>query len=156
MHLRSAVAVGLALALFGSQASTRAASPASENKRASRESLDVLTATQIAMPQSVFTVPSQSSPARNPFFPQSTVVAFKQPPVKKPDDISSLLLDGITSPPRRTAMINGRTFEIGEAGEVKPRAGGKVWMKCIEIKSDSAVIEVDGQRHELRLRPGVN
>jgi hypothetical protein len=84
------------------------------------------------------------------------VVTVTKPSLEDPNDISSLVLDGITSPPKLTAMINGRTFELREEGEVKSSAGGRVWIKCIEIKSDSIIIEVKGQRHELRLRPGVN
>jgi hypothetical protein len=65
------------------------------------------------------------------------------------------VLNGITSPPKRTAMINGRTFEPGEEGEVRLPAGGKMLIKVEEIKSESAVILVGGQRRELRLRAGV-
>jgi hypothetical protein len=110
----------------------------------------------VAVPQSVFVTPSQPSEGRNPFFPQSAVrvVAVR---VNKENPIESFtfVLNGITSPPRRTAMINGRTFEIGEEGEVKLPAGGKMLIKCEEIKADSAVINVGGQRRELRLRSGL-
>ena len=39
------------------------------------------------------------------------------------------MLNGITSPPKRTAMINGRTFETGESGEVKLPTGAKALIK---------------------------
>src|SRR5207244_2214608 len=97
------------------------------------------------IPQSVFTIPSNPNEGRNPFFPRSTVVVT-QPKSQTPInlDTSSLVLNGITSPPKRTAMINGRTFEIGEENEVKLPNGGKERIKCLEIKDDSAIIEIRG------------
>jgi hypothetical protein len=112
--------------------------------------------TLVEIPQSVFTVPSNPRDGRNPFFPHS----IPAPPIvplnpNSPLDFSSFVLNGITSPPKRTAMINGRTFEAGEEGEVKLANGGKAMIKCEEIRSDSAVILVNGQRRELRLRFGL-
>jgi hypothetical protein len=52
-------------------------------------------------------------------------------------------------------MINGRTFEAGEEGEVRLPSGGKAMIKCEEIRSDSAVILFNGVRRELRLRFGL-
>jgi hypothetical protein len=102
------------------------------------------------IPQSVFVIPANPKEGRNPFFPQSTPVA----PVVRPKDVdmSGIILNGITSPPKRSAMINGRTFEVGEPGEIKLPNGAKVLIKCEEIKIDSAVIILDGQRRELRMR----
>jgi hypothetical protein len=113
---------------------------------------------EVEIPQSTFVPPSQPSEGRNPFYPQSNN-GFQAPaPVKMPDgapDLSSFVLNGITSPPRRTAMINGRTFEIGETGEVRLPNGAKVLIKCIQIGNESAVIDVNGQRREVHLRSGV-
>src|ERR1051326_4155852 len=84
---------------------------------------------EVPIPQSVFVIPSQPSEGRNPFFPQSRMGFQATPPSTKPHenviDTSSFVLNGITSPPKRTAMINGRTFEVGEAGEVKLPSGAK-------------------------------
>jgi hypothetical protein len=114
---------------------------------------------EVQIPQSVFVVPSQPSDGRNPFFPQSRVGFQAAPPSTKPHenviDTSSIVLNGITSPPKRTAMINGRTFEVGEAGEVRLPNGAKALIKCEEIKTESAIILINGQRRELRLRAGV-
>lgn len=110
----------------------------------------------VEIPQSVFTIPSNPREGRNPFFPQSIpAVPVPTPRPGSPPDFSSFVLNGITSPPKRTAMINGRTFEAGEEGEVKLASGGKAMIKCEEIRSDSAVILVNGQRRELRLRFGL-
>lgn len=52
-------------------------------------------------------------------------------------------------------MINGRTFEPGEEGEVRLSNGAKVLIKCEEIRTDSTVIVLNGVRRELRLRFGL-
>jgi hypothetical protein len=49
-------------------------------------------------------------------------------------------------------MINYRTFEVGEEGEVRLPNGAKELIKCEEIGGDSAVISVKGQRFILRFR----
>jgi len=124
--------------------------------KAGRPSAAIYSVPEIAFPQSVFVVPSQPSEGRNPFFPQSatvTVAAVRVTP-QNPVESFSFLLNGITSPPKRTAMINGRTFEPGEEGEVRLPNGGKILIKCLEIKADSAVIDVSGQRRELHMRSG--
>jgi hypothetical protein len=105
-----------------------------------------------AVPQSVFIVPTSPKQGLNPFFPRST---FKVSPTEsKPDpiDTSAVVLNGLTSPPRATAMINGRTFEPGESGEIKLRNGAKVLVRCLEIKTDVVVAIIGAQRCELRLR----
>jgi hypothetical protein len=116
----------------------------------------VPTLTLVEIPQSVFTMPTNPGEGRNPFFPHSVFAAPKvTPKATTPSDFSSIVLNGITSPPKRTAMINGRTFEAGEEGEVKLAGGGKALIKCEEIRADSAIIVVNGQRRELRLRFGL-
>lgn len=123
---------------------------------ASARRSNVPTFTPVEIPQSVFVIPSNPKDGRNPFFPQSLTAT----PVVKPRegasvDLSGVVLNGITSPPRRTAMINGRTFEPGEEGEVRLPSGSKVMIKCEEIRADSTVIQINGMRRELRLRFGL-
>ncbi len=101
----------------------------------------------------MFVIPSSPKDGRNPFFPQSRIDAPK--PKDAPADFSGIVLNGITSPPKRTAMINGRTFEQGESAEIKFSNGVKLLIKCEEIRTDSAIISVEGQRRELRLRFGL-
>ena len=113
---------------------------------------------EVEIPPSIFVIPSQPNEGRNPFYPQSST-GFQAAPIGKPHentfDSSSFVLNGITSPPRRTAMINGRTFEPGESGEVKLPNGSKALIKCEQIGNESAVILINGQRKEVRLRSGV-
>jgi hypothetical protein len=146
----STLVFGFALLSTGK---TEAASPTTPG--AARNNA-VPTVNLVEIPQSVFLIPANPREGRNPFFPQSMVAA---PVVTRksnsPIDLSSFVLNGITSPPKRTAMINGRTFEAGEEGEVKFASGGKALIKCEEIRADSAIIVVNGQRRELRLRFGL-
>jgi hypothetical protein len=114
----------------------------------------------VEIPRSVFVVATKPSEGRNPFFPQSASKAVEQPKtivVQRPtaapqsDPFASLVLNGITSPPKPTAMVNGRIFEPGEAAEIKLPGGSKVLLRCEEIRPDSAIFQAGGQRRELRL-----
>ena len=107
-------------------------------------------------PQSVFEIPATPKDGRNPFFPRSkseapVVVAQKATAI----ETATFVLNGITSPPKRTAMINGRTFEVGETGEVKFSNGMRISIRCLEIRDDAAIILVADQRRELRMRAGI-
>jgi len=134
------------------------ASPAENpGKAANRAAANVKVVPEVPFPQSVFSVPPTPSEGRNPFFPQSTVQVVMITKITKENPIESFsfVLNGITSPPKRTAMINGRTFEPGEEGEVRMPGGGKILIKCVEVKADTATIVVGGQKRELRLRTGL-
>ncbi|HRT58018.1 MAG TPA: hypothetical protein P5038_15425 [Candidatus Paceibacterota bacterium] len=117
----------------------------------------VTLALQAPIPKSVFDIPATPDEGRNPFFPNS-IEAKPAPVVKNTTpaapaiDTSALVLNGITSPPRRTAMVNGRTFEPGEEGEVKLPNGTKLLIQCAEIRDEAVVIVVGGVRKELKLR----
>ncbi len=137
----------LALAVLSGRAApakTQAAPPASQAPAA---------AGQPETPQSIFVIPASPKEGRNPFFPRSTVGV--QATIPKPGtlDNSAFVLNGIVpNGPRRTAMINSRTFEVGEEGEVRLANGAKVLIKCAEIKGTSVTILIGGQPRELRLR----
>jgi hypothetical protein len=114
-------------------------------------------AARVEIPRSVFVVATQPSEGRNPFFPQSASKAAEPPKAViaqkqvQADPFASLVLNGITSPPKATAMVNGRIFERGEVAEIKLPGGAKVLLRCEEIKTDSAVFQAGDQRRELRL-----
>lgn len=150
------IPVGVLLALLCSVTLSPASSKDATPKKA-KNALVLQKVPEVAIPQSVFNIPNQPSEGRNPFFPQSTIKTAPQPQLHRENtfDTTSFVLNGITSPPKRTAMINGRTFEPGEEGEVRLPAGGKMMIKVEEIKTESAIIIVGGVRHELRLRAGV-
>ena len=127
------------LALFPGMATGRAA----EKPTAQTEPTAVIASAEPSSPppQSVFEIPATPKDGRNPFFPRSKseapVVAQKAAVIES----GSFVLNGITSLPKRTAMINGRTFEVGEAGEVKFANGMRVSIRCVEIRDDAATIE---------------
>jgi hypothetical protein len=105
------------------------------------------------VPKSVFAIPATIKDGRNPFFPYAPQP--KPVPAPGPSQVitEGFILNGITSPPKRTAMINGRTFEVGESAEVRV-GGSKVLIKCEDIRDSSVIINVGGQSRELRFRPG--
>jgi hypothetical protein len=100
--------------------------------------------------RSTFIIPTNPKEGRDPFFPNSLrpyeVVSAAQPHT---GDMSSLILKGISGPANhRLAIINSHTFGLGdEANIVTPQ--GPIHIRCVEINSNSVVIESGGQRHEL-------
>lgn len=115
----------------------------------------------IEIPTSHFVIPTTTAEGRNPFFPDSLTVAQPNPAIstniaaKLP--ITTLDLKGISGMGnRRFALINNRTFEVGEEADVPiGSTRQKVHVHCITIGEDSVTIEVDGERRELKLRPGI-
>jgi type II secretory pathway component PulC len=140
----------LTTALLVATASQAAAAANPGSPAASPPSTNQVTA-PLQIPQSIFVIPNSPRDGRNPFFPGAHTELPTQPKPLPQVDGSSFVLNGITSPPKRTAMINGRTFEVGEEGEVRLN-GAKELIKCVEIGADSAIIEYKGQRLQLRFR----
>lgn len=100
--------------------------------------------------RSVFTQPSIPSEGRDPFFPsslrpyQGTVVPGAA------DNVGALTLQGFSGPPdHQLVIINNVTFAVGDDAEVST-SQGRIHIHCLEIGTNSAVIEANGQRHELR------
>ena len=105
---------------------------------------------QIKTSRSVFTMPSNPKDGCDPFFPDSArpyeAAAAANPRVA---DITSLVLRGFSgSMGLRLVIINNHTFGVGDEGDVITSAG-RLHISCIEIKTNSVVIAVGGQRHEL-------
>ena len=101
-------------------------------------------------PQSLFTIPTNPKDGRDPFFPNSTrsapVIATGPKTNASP---VSLVVNGISTD---FVILNGRTFGRGETAEV-PMGNGRTRVTCVEIKLDSVVVEVNGERRELRPKP---
>jgi len=102
---------------------------------------------------SVFIMPTNPQQGRDPFFPSSTRPYQEAvPSVVHHDvvDVSSLLsfqgISGTTD--RRLVIINKRTFAVGDQAEVST-SQGKVRIQCLEISTNTAVIEANGQRINL-------
>jgi hypothetical protein len=112
-----------------------------------------------SIPKSVFTIPASKQDGCDPFYPNSTrlwgVPVSAQPTVvkeNKPTGIDCLVLKGLSGAPANPlAMINGRTMARGEDAEITTDCG-RLLVHCVDITTNSAVIEVSGERRELHLR----
>lgn len=108
--------------------------------------------------QSNFLLPTNNKEGKDPFFPKSLrpYVSATPTPNKTVTPLTEFVLKALTpqgNPP--TAMINNRVLAAGEEGEIKLPSGGKALIHLLEIKDESAVIDVMGQRIELRFKRGV-
>jgi hypothetical protein len=65
--------------------------------------------------------------------------------VAAPPAIAELELKGISgTADHRLAIINNRTFELGEEGTVLSNVG-RVRLKCLEITTNSVRVNINGQ-----------
>jgi hypothetical protein len=105
------------------------------------------------VPKSVFVIPATPQEGKDPFFPQSTRLRpiVRLTGTNPPPAVAELELKGISgSTNHRLAIINNRTFETGEEGEVISN-GSRVRIKCGEIGSDSVRVIVNGKERALHL-----
>ncbi len=131
------------------------ASKAASNAAAS--SSDVPPA-EVVIPRSVFVEPAEPQDGRDPFFPNSTRL-FASPSSGAKQGVTpawfmEVRLKGISGiPAHRLAIINGKTLAAGEETMLKT---GARWlrMRCVEVKAESAIVEIGTERRELRLRSG--
>jgi len=115
----------------------------------------------VPLPQAVFVIPRLPQEGlRDPFYPKSgRIFAHAPVPVtttKEPVIVHvELKLQGFSGPPtHRLAIINGRTMEQGEEGEVNT-PNGKVAIRVLEIKAESVIVQTPNDRQELKLRSGL-
>jgi hypothetical protein len=112
----------------------------------------------VEIPKSVFVIPAIPKEGRDPFFPNSSrVYAVNSAKTKAPQTAGNLTFKlGVLSPKFAT-IINGsasRTLAPGEETEFNA-PGGPYRVKCLEIKEASVIIEINGERRELRMRQGL-
>jgi hypothetical protein len=146
----AAAFLSLAFACLATQARTNApakASPTATNTAP----------VQVEIPKSVFAIPTTPQEGKDPFFPRSMrlfssiVVKTNLPPT--PPSVE-LRLNGISgTADRRLVIINNRTFETNEEGEVSTKTG-HARIRCLEIKPDSVVVQVGDEQRVLHFRPG--
>jgi hypothetical protein len=100
--------------------------------------------------RSVFVMPASPADGRDPFFPDSSrPYASAVTGAKATDDVSLLDFKGISgTTDARLAIINNHTFAAGD-DEYVLTTQGRVHIHCLEIRSNSVIIEIGGQRHEL-------
>lgn len=144
--------LALALALLGPTLTARAAAAPAPPAPASTNASPAAALT-VGVPRSVFVVPTSPQQGRNPFFPRAVFHGPATEPKPQPVPSSAIVLNGLTSPPRVSAMINGRTFEPGESGQIKLPNGTRIHVQCVEIRPPDAVVAIIGaERRELHLR----
>jgi len=111
----------------------------------------------VVLPKSVFETSTQF---KDPFHPRSTRRVKSESPSKSappPHDTewaNYLILNGLSGPAnQRLAIINGKTLAVGEESEVTTERG-KVKIRCLEIRTNSAIVTVgtDSAKSELRLK----
>jgi len=112
--------------------------------------IETKTETKMETVRSVFILPSNPKEGRDPFFPDSDrpyeIAAAANPQAGK---ATSLVLKGFSGPPdHRLVIINNHTFAVGDAGNVITPSG-PIHLRCVEIKTNSVIIETGGQHHEL-------
>jgi hypothetical protein len=129
--------------------SAAAAPPA---KTAAAAAPPVKTAAPAAAPRSAFVIPANPKEGRDPFNPASLRPYEKAQVAAQPRmvEISSLVLKGVSGPPdNRLAIINNRTFAIGDEQDLITTQG-RIRIRCVEISNNTVVIESGGQRQELK------
>jgi hypothetical protein len=147
-----AVLVGTVVTLV-SMSAWAESKPKQETNKTAPTKADV-----IEVPRSEFVFPAKAGDGRDPFFPLSTRIRAEGKPANSttPKPVSvSLTLNGISgTESKRFALINGKTFVVGDQLEV-PIGDARVRVLCVEIREDSTIVEVNGSRQELRLKPGI-
>lgn len=108
--------------------------------------------------KSVFTIPTNKDEGRDPFYPNSTRLwgapLDAQPTSKpaQPSGVDCLVLKGLSGAVSNPlAMVNGRTMARGEDAEITTDCG-RLLVHCVDITTNSVIVEVNGQRRELHLR----
>ena len=107
---------------------------------------------EVASAKSVFIDNPQFG--KDPFFPKTarravTVDLASTHTVEPLMQVAGLLLKGISGGAgKRLAIINNRTFEVGEEGSL--RVANQIFkIRCVEIRDKSVIVSVNGQTKEL-------
>ena len=102
--------------------------------------------------RSIFVIPTSSREGRDFFYPESlrpyeALTAAAGSVVES----SALICKGVLGTPGHfVAIINNHAFAPGDEGEVKTK-GIPVTIRCVEIRNNLVVIEINGQRRELMI-----
>lgn len=141
----------LSLALVALSAATAYSAPSAKTAPAKPAEVEP------PVPQSVFTIPATSGVARDPFYPSRIIQAEVAKPTTnaaaaRMSSLGCLVLKGLSGTPSNPlAMVNGRTMARGEDAEIVTDCG-RLLVHCVDITTNSAIVEVGGERRELRLR----
>ena len=102
-------------------------------------------------PCSTFVFPTNAHEGRDPFFPESTRPFEEAAPAANQPKVVVLTVKGLSVVNGHAmVIINNHTFATGDEGDVL--AGGKrVHLRLVEIRTGTAVIEMNGSRRELSI-----
>lgn len=152
-HFRNSLLAGLALS---SALVVTAKAAAATNEPAKSKPQPAATNSVIEIPKSEFSIPTTVADGRDPFFPNSSRLVAKAATSKAPAvPVVSLVLQGISgTEAKRFALISGRTMVVGEEADIAVDKA-RVRVRCLDIREDSVVVDVDGKQQELKLRPGL-
>jgi len=102
------------------------------------------------VPRSVFNQPASPKEGRDPFFPTSMRLFASMVIPTDTKDLSSLVIRGKSGTlDHPLVIINDVTFAVGDERDVITPEG-RIHIRCLQIIGDLAVIEANGQRHQLR------
>lgn len=160
MRIGSASTIGLfALTLslccaWAQPSGTAKSTTPSKNSGSKSNQAAVAAPAEPEIPQSAFLMPAGPKEGKDPFYPTSShcytlpttgiTTKAKETPV-------TLTANGIV--PFKLIMICGKTFSAGEEGDVRVGSERR-HLRCIRVKEDSAIIEVNGDRQEVKMRQG--
>lgn len=89
---------------------------------------------------------------RDPFFPNSTRQALEPSEQGESQPTIVLAVKGFSGyGTHRMAIINDHTFMVGEESEVVS-AGGRIRIRCVEIRDDVAVVTIGNTPQKIELR----
>ena len=152
-----AALAGLAIASPAAQTKTNTAAKSATPPPSKAAAAANAPLTEPTNAPSIFVIPSKPQQGRDPFFPQSTrlfeeVMTSTNQPGVAATDLQLKALSGL--PGHRLAMINNITFEAGEEAEVST-SNGRARVRCLAIRDDSVLIQVNGEQRVLRFRSGM-
>lgn len=109
------------------------------------------TPTKPVWAHSVFQMPASARDGRDPFFPDSLRPYEESATVTNRPAATILTVKGRSIEHGHVMLIiNNHTFAVGDEGDVL--TGGKpAHLRLVEITADTAVVEVNGSRRELRI-----
>src|SRR5262249_46961355 len=107
----------------------------------------------VVIPSSVFQFPPTQKDGRDPFFPDSIRI-YKNSAVNTNTAPTAVILKlgGVGGTRERPlVIINGYTLGLDETAKIAT-SSGRINVHVLEISTNSAVVEVNGQPRELRLK----
>ena len=101
-------------------------------------------------PRATFLQPASNRDGRDPFYPESAR-PFEAAAASAPHavEVTTLTVKGFSIVRGRPmVIINNHSFMVGDEGDVIG-VGGRAHLRCVEIRSATVVVEVNGARHEI-------